>query len=470
MLGPKKLLLFCICCGWAALSTPVAALQVKTLAYGPHEEQVLDLYTAVPLSDEPMSTVVLAHGGLWQAGSRSDLSTLCSNIVSQSNGAVACASIGYRLSDDLGGLCTGTGKDTYTDQVRDLALTYSMLQSTAESHGLDPRRMHVGGHSAGAHLAQTINLRWPEFARPCDRADGCPPALSAIGLEGIYSIPAWNDYDAFRWQSYFSCATRKAFGAPGPSPAACMDAGLGERCWDAGSPLHLAKNASDLGIQPAGDALLIHSPGDDWADIAGTRDFGDSLETAFPDMDVVTDTTGTCAVGPHNIVLRETSLADCVISFVLERDSSGDTPGSINPGMSDAWYDPSTNGQGFFIHVFPEVQQMFVGWFTFDTERPSDNQPAIIGEPGHRWLTAQGPYEGNTAELTIYLTKGGRFDTGQHEAEIDSAVYGTMTVEFSGCDEALLSYEITALGLAGGLPVVRVAPENVSLCEAFSRQ
>ncbi len=468
---PKNLLPFLICCWWAAAPTPAAgAIQVKTLEYGPHEDQVLDLYTAVPLPDEPMPTVVLAHGGLWQAGSRSELDTLCRNIVSQSDGAIACASIDYRLSDDLGGVCTGTGKDTYTDQARDFALAYTMLQNSAEIHRLDPGRMHVGGHSAGAHLAQTINLRWSEFAKPCNRPDGCPAARSAIGLEGIYDIPAWNDYDASRWDSHFACATRRAFGAPGPSPAACVDGELGERCWDAGSPIYLAENSVDLGIKPAGDVLLIHSPGDDWADIADASNFGDALETAFPEIDVVIDTGGTCAVGQHNIVLRETALADCVISFVNERVIPAPTQGLVTPGMNDAWFDPLTNGQGFFINVFPEIEQMFVGWFTYETERPPENQSAILGEPGHRWLTAQGPYDGDTAELTIYLTKGGRFDTGEPEAETDSSGYGTMTIEFAGCNEALVSYEIDSLGLFGEIPIVRIVQDNVDLCEALAGQ
>jgi hypothetical protein len=169
-------------------------------------------------------------------------------------------------------------------------------------------------------------------------------------------------------------------------------------------------------------------------------------------------------------MLHETSLADCVINFVLGETPAATTPGLITPGMNDAWFDPSTNGQGFFINVFPETGQMFVGWFTYDTERPPENQSAILGEPGHRWLTAQGPYEGDTAELTIYLTRGGRFDMEHPEAETEFSGYGTMTIEFAGCNEALVSYEIPSLGLSGDIPIVRIAEDNVALCEALAGQ
>ena len=57
----------------------------------------------------------------------------------------------------------------------------------------------------------------------------------------------------------------------------------------------------------------------------------------------------------------------------------------INPGLNDAWYDPATIGQGFLISVFPEIKQVFLAWFTFDTERPPEDVTALLGEPGHRW-------------------------------------------------------------------------------------
>ena len=81
----------------------------------------------------------------------------------------------------------------------------------------------------------------------------------------------------------------------------------------------------------------------------------------------------------------------------------------LNAGLDDAWFNPATDGQGFVITVFPEIKQVFLAWFTYDTVRPAEDGVALLGEPGHRWLTAQGPYEGNTANLTIFVTEGGVF-------------------------------------------------------------
>lgn len=142
----------------------------------------------------------------------------------------------------------------------------------------------------------------------------------------------------------------------------------------------------------------------------------------------------------------------------------------INAGLNDAWYNPATSGQGFLITVFPVVKQMFVAWFTYDTERPTEDVEAVLGEPGHRWLTAQGPYAGNTATLTIYVTEGGVFDAVEPRARNDGIGDGTMTIEFADCGEGLVTYEIASPHLSGEIPIQRIVNDNVAQCEALSSQ
>ncbi|MCJ7815847.1 MAG: hypothetical protein MUP31_07320, partial [Xanthomonadales bacterium] len=142
----------------------------------------------------------------------------------------------------------------------------------------------------------------------------------------------------------------------------------------------------------------------------------------------------------------------------------------INSGLNDAWYNPATNGQGILIAVFPDRKEMFIAWFTYDTERPPENVAAFLGEPGHRWLTAQGPYDGDTADLTIFVTAGGVFDAVEPKAVTDLDGDGTMTIEFAGCNAGLVTYSITSLGISGEIPIERIALDNVGLCETLNGQ
>jgi hypothetical protein len=137
----------------------------------------------------------------------------------------------------------------------------------------------------------------------------------------------------------------------------------------------------------------------------------------------------------------------------------------INTGISDAWYYPATDGQGFFIIVWPDTGLVFLSWFTYDTERPPQDVSAILGEPGHRWLTAQGPYSGDTANLEIFMTAGGVFDASS-PAPDDPLPYGTISITWSDCSNALLTYDITSLSLTGQIPLERIVDDKVAACEA----
>jgi hypothetical protein len=152
-------------------------------------------------------------------------------------------------------------------------------------------------------------------------------------------------------------------------------------------------------------------------------------------------------------------IADCV-----------DCPFVINAGLNDAWIYTATTGQGFLIIVYPALKQIFVAWFTYDTERPPEDVLAFLGEPGHRWLTAQGPYDGDSAVLTIFVTKGGVFDSALPVTTTDQDGDGTMIIEFSGCNAGLITYEILSLDIQGVIPIERIVLDNVPLCELLNAQ
>lgn len=139
----------------------------------------------------------------------------------------------------------------------------------------------------------------------------------------------------------------------------------------------------------------------------------------------------------------------------------------INPGLNDAWFDPATAGQGFFVNVFPDAGSMFVAWFTYDVERPGAEVSAILGEPGHRWITAQGAFNGDRASLSATLTSGGIFDSGD-PAPVNETGYGTIDIVFTGCDAAEVTYDFPGQSLSGTVPIQRVVKDNIALCEALA--
>lgn len=117
---------------------------------------------------------------------------------------------------------------------------------------------------------------------------------------------------------------------------------------------------------------------------------------------------------------------------------------AITDALAGAWYNPATPGQGFFVDVIAESNQLFVGWFTYEgsdaTSRP-------------RWYTAQGPYTGARADLVVIATTGGAFDTPD---TVQNAAIGTLRIDFASCSEANARFALG--GASGTIPLRRIAP------------
>ncbi len=144
-------------------------------------------------------------------------------------------------------------------------------------------------------------------------------------------------------------------------------------------------------------------------------------------------------------------------------------PSKINPGLNDAWYDPETNGQGFFITVFPDLSAMSLAWFTYDTELPPIDATANLGDPGHRWITAVGLIEGNQVVMDIEMTSGGLFDTATEITRTDPpGSDGTIILTFDSCNSGTVEYDIPSISRFGTVPIQRIATDNVALCEALN--
>lgn len=140
----------------------------------------------------------------------------------------------------------------------------------------------------------------------------------------------------------------------------------------------------------------------------------------------------------------------------------------INAGLNDAWYDPSTDGQGFFITVYADLGVVSLAWFTYDTELPPDDAQANLGDPGHRWMTALGPIVGNRISMNIDMTSGGLFDTPTDiEHTNPPGSDGTIVLTFYDCNSGTVEYDITSINQQGTVPIRRVANDNIGLCEVL---
>ena len=119
-----------------------------------------------------------------------------------------------------------------------------------------------------------------------------------------------------------------------------------------------------------------------------------------------------------------------------------------------------------FITVFENLGAVFVAWFTFDSGGPVPDT-AAFGASDQRWVTGLGAIDGDTVVLTVELTSGGIFNASEPLAA-QGTNYGTITVVFTSCNEAIVTYNFPSAGLAGQMGIHRVLESNVALCEALA--
>ena len=131
------------------------------IQYGPSAEETLDVF--LPHAQTHTAPVqILIHGGYWRALSKDDFSFLAAAIVPASAVAIV---INYAL-------CPAVTLDRIVDQCR-RALVWT--SRNAATYGGDSGRLHVTGHSAGAHLAAMLAATdWSRFE------SGLHPALRSI--------------------------------------------------------------------------------------------------------------------------------------------------------------------------------------------------------------------------------------------------------------------------------------------------
>lgn len=141
---------------WYPVASEAARARVPHeagIAYGPQSAQKLDVFFPdVRSSSRLLPVVVFIHGGAWKALGRTSSSFAAETFTS--HGALYVA-LGFSLMPLAGNL------DEMVAQVRS---GIAWLHEHIASRGGDPERIHVLGHSSGAHLAAMIAVTdWPRL-------------------------------------------------------------------------------------------------------------------------------------------------------------------------------------------------------------------------------------------------------------------------------------------------------------------
>lgn len=126
----------------------------------------LDLLHPADAVAKPRPLVLFVHGGGWASGNRSMGEGFLPLFAG--GGAVA-GTLSYRLSRDA----------PYPAALQDVAAAVAWIRTNAASLGVDPDRIAIWGHSAGAHLAIHTAVFDPE------RAEGI---RCAVGVAGPYNL------------------------------------------------------------------------------------------------------------------------------------------------------------------------------------------------------------------------------------------------------------------------------------------
>lgn len=105
----------------------------------------LDLYLPAEVRG-PLPLIVWIHGGAWKQGDKADLKRAWGDLSQLVDDGYIFASINYRLSQEA----------TFPAQVHDCKAAIRWLCAHAGEYGIDPRRIGVGGASAGGHLAALL--------------------------------------------------------------------------------------------------------------------------------------------------------------------------------------------------------------------------------------------------------------------------------------------------------------------------
>jgi polyhydroxybutyrate depolymerase len=343
-------------------------------------------------------------------------------------------------SGDLYWNATDACCDLFDEDINHVKYLKDLIDKLDELYNLDPQRIYIMGHSNGGFMA---------YRMACERA-GRIAAIASLA------------------------------GAADNDPAQC----------NPGQPVHTLQvhGTMDGTISYAGGIIASNEyPGavattEQWAAHNGCDDEAENLPDLDLDNSILGDETTVirysqgCSEGGSSELWTinggghvpnfSPSFRTTILDWLFEREKPATVNIAINAGFNDAWRNPEKKGgQGVFVVVFPEIEYIFLAWFTYDLTLPAEDIDFTMGHPSQRWYTAFGPYTGDTAVLDLELNSNGAFDSA---APINQVTDGKVTLKAISCEEMLLSYEIASADVSGNIPLGRIVDDNVERCQSLA--
>ena len=142
---------------------------LRDVRYGPQADELLDLFPVPGRTDAPL--FVFIHGGYWRALGKQDSVFMARNFTAH---GVAVAAVNYQLAPAA----------RLSEIVAQCRRSLAWLYTHGPAHGIDVRRIVLGGSSAGAHLAAML------LAPGWQAAFGLPPDVVKAGVlvSGLYDL------------------------------------------------------------------------------------------------------------------------------------------------------------------------------------------------------------------------------------------------------------------------------------------
>lgn len=129
------------------------------------------------------------------------------------------------------------------------------------------------------------------------------------------------------------------------------------------------------------------------------------------------------------------------------RGAASETTAPFDARISGLWFDPARAGEGLNLTLIAP-NRLVVAWYTYKADGS--------GEP--QWIAADGGFDGRRFSAAAFTLRGTRFGSGFNPADVQQTRWGELTMDFSRCDSAVLTWRSDVAGFGtGSRSLIRLA-------------